>query len=333
MFMVICSVENLYKYYPVASGIGSLLSRKGKVIKALDGVSIEIEKAEILGLAGESGSGKTTLGEILVGLQTPTKGRILFEGADVGQLHGKMLKNFRRKVQMIFQDPYATLNPRFTIGATVAEPLIIHKIGSSDTRTQRMLGALEQAELRPAADFIHRYPNELSGGQRQRVAIARAIILEPSLLVTDEPVSMLDVSIRAEVLNLLKKLKTDLNISILYISHDLSTIGYLCDRICIMYLGKIMEVGPTKEVIHHALHPYTQALISAIPRPDPFEKRERIEVKGDLPDQIDLPPGCRFSPRCPRAEEICFQEGPELRSAGPEHRVACHLMKAYGNII
>jgi len=323
--MAICKVENLYKYFSASSGIGSLLARKVRLIKAVDGISFDIKKGEILGIAGESGSGKTTVGEILVGLQDPTGGKILFEGTDVGQLRGKAMKKFRRKVQMIFQDPYATLNPRFTIGSTVAEPLIIHKIGSVATRDQQIIEALERAELRPGSDFIHRYPNELSGGQRQRVAIARAIVLEPRLLVTDEPVSMLDVSVRAEVLNLLKKLRANLGISILYISHDLSTIGYLCDRICIMYLGRVMELGPAKEIIHHAFHPYAQALMSAIPRADPFEKRDRIEVKGDLPDQIDLPSGCRFSPRCPMSEENCFKREPELGHLGPEHMVACHL--------
>lgn len=326
--MTLCRIENLYKYYSAESGIGTLFSGKVKLVKALDGISLEIKKGEILGLAGESGSGKTTLGEILVGLQKPTKGKILVEGADVQELRGTELKKFRRKVQMIFQDPYATLNPRFTIGATVSEPLTIHKIGPSETRPQRVIRALEQAELRPASEFIHRYPNELSGGQRQRVAIARAIVLEPSLLVTDEPVSMLDVSVRADVLHLIKKFSVELGISVLYVSHDLSTIGYLCDRICIMYLGKIMEIGPTKEVVNHAIHPYTQALISAIPRPDPFEKRERIEVKGFLPDQIDLPPGCRFSPRCPMAKEICFKREPALGSVGREHNAACHLTVA-----
>jgi len=324
--MSICNIENLYKHFSVASGLGSLLASKSRVIKAVDGINFTIDKGEILGLAGESGSGKTTTGEILVGLQEPTKGKIIFRGIDVGTLRGKELKDFRRKVQMIFQDPYATLNPRFTIGSTVEEPLLIHKIGTKETRRQKVIEALERAELRPAREFINRFPHELSGGQRQRVAIARAIVLEPELLVADEPVSMLDVSVRAGVLNLISKLRKEMGISVLFISHDLSTIGYLCDRIAIMYLGKIVEIGPSKQVVQKPFHPYTKALMAAVPVPDPFLQRERIKVKGELPDQINLPPGCRFSPRCPQALKACFETEPELKRIDTRHIAACHLL-------
>jgi peptide/nickel transport system ATP-binding protein len=323
--MAICKIEALYKYFPVASGVASLFRTNTQCIKAIDGVSLNIERGEIIGLAGESGSGKTTLGEILVGLQKPNKGRIVFEDTDVETLKGRKLKAFRRRVQMIFQDPYSTLNPRFTIGSTVAEPLIIHKIGSAEERPQLVIKALERAELRPAKEFIDRYPHELSGGQRQRVAISRAVVLEPNLLVTDEPVSMLDVSIRAGILNLIKKLRDELKISVLYISHDLSTISSICDRISIMYLGKIIEVGRAKDVIQGPFHPYTKALMSAVPVPDPFKKRERRELKGELPDQINLPLGCRFSPRCPDAFSACIESEPEMRLIKEAHTVACHL--------
>jgi len=324
--MSICKIENLYKHFSVSSGLGSLIASKSRVIKAIDGINFTIDKGEILGLAGESGSGKTTTGEILVGLQEPSKGKIIFQGIDSSALRGKEMKDFRRKVQMIFQDPYATLNPRFTIGSTVEEPLLIHKIGTKETRRQKVIEALERAELRPAQEFINRFPHELSGGQRQRVAIARAIILEPELLVADEPVSMLDVSVRAGVLNLISKLRKELGISVLFISHDLSTIGYLCDRIAIMYLGKIVEIGPSKQVVQNPFHPYTKALMAAVPVPDPFLQRERIEVKGELPDQINLPSGCRFSPRCPQALKVCFETEPELKSLETKHLVACHLL-------
>jgi peptide/nickel transport system ATP-binding protein len=323
--MPVCQIENLHKYFSTASGFSSLMGGGKRFIRAVDGISLEIESGEILGLAGESGSGKTTTGEILVGLQEPTKGRILFEDVDIGGLKGKEIKAFRRKVQMIFQDPYATLNPRFTIGAAVEEPLLIHGIGTPRSRKTLVLEALGRAELKPAEAYVNRFPHELSGGQRQRVAIARAIVLEPRLLVADEPVSMLDVSVRAGVLNLLKKLRKELGISVLYISHDLSTIGYLCDRMAILYLGKIMEIGPAKKLVQASHHPYTKALMAAVPVPDPFLEREHPDVRGELPDQINLPPGCRFAPRCNSAFTRCTQIEPETRECDPGHWVACHL--------
>jgi peptide/nickel transport system ATP-binding protein len=323
--MPVCQIENLYKYFSTASGLSSIMGGGKRFIKAVDGISLEIASGEILGLAGESGSGKTTTGEILVGLQAPTKGRILFEGVDIFGLKGKDIKAFRRKVQMIFQDPYATLNPRFTIGAAVEEPLLIHNIGTAQTRKKLVLEALRRAELKPAEEYINRFPHELSGGQRQRVAIARAIVLEPQVLVADEPVSMLDVSVRAGVLNLLKKLRQELQISVLYISHDLSTIGYLCDRMAILYLGKIVEVGPTKQIVTESCHPYTRALMAAVPVPDPFIEREHPDVRGELPDQINLPPGCRFAPRCSKTFSLCTKTEPEARECGTGHWVACHL--------
>jgi peptide/nickel transport system ATP-binding protein len=323
--MALCRIENLYKYYSASSGIASILRGERSFIRAVDGISLEIAQGEILGLAGESGSGKTTTGEILVGLQEPTRGGIFFQETNIGDLKGKKLKAFRRKVQMIFQDPYATLNPRFTIGAAVGEPLQIHEIGTTKTRKALVSEALERAELRPTQEYVHRFPHELSGGQRQRVAIARAIVLEPQLLVADEPVSMLDVSVRAGVLNLIKKLRQELGISVLYISHDLSTIGYLCDRIAILYLGKIVEIGLARRIVAESLHPYTRALMAAVPVPDPFVEREHPQVSGELPDQINLPPGCRFAPRCPKAVDLCGKIEPELQESRPGHYVACHL--------
>jgi len=318
-------LENLKKYYDVSGG-GLFGRGQGGVVKALDDINIEIKQGEILGIAGESGSGKTTTGEILLRLQDPTDGKITIDGKTYTgdeKLSRRDEKAFRKDVQMIFQDPYETLNPRFTIFRTIAEPLIIHGLKDKDEIEKRVINALETAELRPAENFIHRYPHELSGGQRQRVAIARGIVLEPKVLVADEPVSMLDVSIRAGILNLLRRLRTEMNLTMLYISHDLSTIKYLCDNIAIMYLGKVLEYGPVHEVIDNPQHPYTKALLSAVPVPDPDYERERIEVDGEVADQINLPKGCRFAPRCPFATDACESVDHTLFEREPDHFSAC----------
>lgn len=318
-------VKRLQKWYPVHAGLTAALTRRErKFVRAVDNVSFEIAAGEMVGLAGESGSGKTTTGELLVRLQDPTAGKILFNGENVASLDGPALKQFHRTAQIIFQDPYQTLNPRFTVLHTVMEPLHIHQIGSRTERIERAVDALHKAELRPAEEFLHRFPHQLSGGQRQRVAIARAIVLQPRFLVADEPVSMLDVSIRAGVLNLLRRLKEEMGLTMLYITHDLSTLRYICHRTAIMYLGRIVEIGPTEEVIDNPLHPYTQALIAAVPRTDPERHRQAVRIEGEIPDPIDLPQGCRFRPRCNQAFEACFAE-PELREVTPGHYVACHL--------
>jgi len=318
-------IENLKKYYDVSSR--ALFGRgQGGVVKALDDITIEIERGEILGIAGESGSGKTTTGEILVRLQDQTEGKITIGDITFEDSKGMSRseeKKFRKEVQMIFQDPYETLNPRFTIFRTIAEPLMIHGLKDKEEIEKRVIDALETAELRPAENFIHRYPHELSGGQRQRVAIARGIVLEPKVLVADEPVSMLDVSIRAGILNLLRRLRKDLNLTMLYISHDLSTIKYLCDNIVIMYLGKVLEYGPVNEVIDNPQHPYTKALLSAVPVPDPDYERERIEIDGEVADQINLPKGCRFAPRCPFVTEACHSVDHTLFERDDNHFSAC----------
>lgn len=298
-------IENLKKYYPVNKGVKDLFNKEKTYVKAIDDISLTINKGEILGLAGESGSGKTTTGEILVQLQDITDGSVSFDGYDFSDRSKEANKKFRQDVQMIFQDPYETLNPRFTIFETIAEPLKIFGMKDKDEIYEKVIEALEIAELKPADQFVHRYPHELSGGQRQRVAIARGIVIGPKFIVADEPVSMLDVSIRADILNLLKSLRDKMGLTMLYVSHDLSTIKYLCDRIAVMYLGKIVELGDAKEVINNPQHPYTKVLLSSVPIADPDYVRERIEIDDELPDQINLPEGCRFEPRCPFATEEC----------------------------
>jgi peptide/nickel transport system ATP-binding protein len=320
-------IRNLVKWFPMSRGLFSSLFGKGehKYIKAVDGISFEIKKGEILGLAGESGCGKSTTGMTLLRLHEASSGEILFNGADITRLTQKELKGFRLRMQMVFQDPYQSLNPRFTILDTIKEPLDIHRIGNEDERIYKVLHALERAELIPAEDFLDLYPHQLSGGQRQRVVIAKALVLNPEFIVADEPVSMLDVSIRASILNLLRDIADNENLGMLYISHDLSTIRHISKRTAIMYLGKIVEIGPTEEIINNAIHPYAHALLSAVPVPDPGCHKRKVEILGESSTLIPLPKGCRFEPRCPRRLEICKTAEPVLRNLENGHEAACHL--------
>ncbi len=322
----ILQVRDLRKLFPVKS---TTLGREApRFVHAVDGVSFELARGEVLALVGESGCGKSTLALTLMGLEAPTEGAILFEGRNVAGLAGKELKAMRRRMQMVFQDPYESLNPLQTIGEIVAEPLKVHHLWPDKAeRAQRVTQALEDAGLKPAGAFVGRYPHELSGGQRQRVVIAGALVLEPTLLLADEPVSMLDVSIRAEILNLLADLRQQRGISILFITHDLATAAHFTDRIAVMYLGRIVEIGPTRQVLEHPVHPYTQALLSVIPVPNPRERRTRTILVGDPPNPIDLPSGCRFHPRCPLAQAICQKESPALHAVSAGHQAACLLVE------
>ncbi len=319
-------VQDLVKLFPVKAGFMGALFGREQFVHAVDGVSFDIKHGEILGVVGESGCGKTTTGRLLVRLENPTGGSMVFRGQDVAQLRGPELKDFRRRVQMIFQDPYESLNPRFTVFQTVAEPLIVHNVGETFAEREEMVAkALESAELRPAQEFMTRYPHELSGGQRQRVAIARALVLRPEFVVADEPVSMLDVSIRAGIMNLMLKLREEYDIPFMFISHDVSVTRYMSHRIAVMYLGQVVELAPSEEVIKNPMHPYTEALLSAVPVPDPGAKHGRVEIKGDLPSPINVPPGCSFHPRCPYRREVCKEVRPVLREVVPGHYVQCHF--------
>jgi oligopeptide/dipeptide ABC transporter ATP-binding protein len=340
----VLQVVDLHKYFSLSRGLWAALRRRpSRVVRAVDGVSLAVEKGEIVALVGESGSGKTTVGMNVLGLQRPTRGRIVFDGYDVAEWavgHGPTLEaegrelaglsrrrrvmRLRERAQLIFQDPYEALNPRQTIFGIVAEPLDIHRLAASrEAREERVRGALESCGLAPADHFWDRYPAELSGGQRQRVVIAGALVLEPELLVADEPVSMLDVSIRADILNLLHELRRTRGITILYTTHDLATAGFFTDRMAVMYLGRIVELGPTAEVLSAPLHPYTRALMSVMPVPNPRRRRKRTILEGEIPNPINIPVGCRFHPRCPMAVPECTEVDPELRSVAEGHQVAC----------
>jgi len=327
---IVLRVENLHKLFPVSRGIvGTLLRKPKRFVHAVDGISFDIARGEILGLVGESGSGKSTTALSILGLIEPTEGDILFGGRSVPELaHSSDRLLLRRQMQIVFQDPYEALNPRQTVYATVAEPLEVHKLTRSAVeQREQVAAALEAAGLKPADTFFDRYPQELSGGQRQRLVIAGALVLQPRLLVADEPVSMLDVSIRADILNLLRGLRDEHGITVLYITHDLATAAFFTDRIAVMYLGKIVEIGPTATVLHNPQHPYTQALLSVIPVPNPRRRRKRVILEGETPNPIDLPSGCRFHPRCPRAFDQCARTEPALMSVDPGHEVACLLVK------
>jgi peptide/nickel transport system ATP-binding protein len=324
----IVKVENLKKYFPIRLGfLRTLISREEIFVRAVDGINFKIKKGEIFGLAGESGSGKTTTGRLILRLIEPTAGKIFFNGQDVTRVTGKDLKVLRRKMQIIFQDPYESINPKFTIYDVISEPLHVQKIFNSEGEVEdAVFKALEAVKLTPPEVFMYRYPHELSGGQRQRVAVARALVLNPEFIVADEPVSMLDVSIRAEVLNLMTELREKRGVSFLYITHDLALARHICDTIGVMYLGKMMEMGTVEQVIGEPLHPYTQALIKAVPVPDPSSKRSEVVIKGEIPSPINPPSGCRFHTRCPSyIGDICKTKEPQLINVGGEHYVACHL--------
>jgi oligopeptide/dipeptide ABC transporter ATP-binding protein len=321
-------VKNLRKLFSVSRGImGALKREPQKWVHAVDGISFNLKQGEILSLVGESGSGKTTTGLSILGLIEPTDGHIYIHGEDVLELaKGSRRGELRRKAQLIFQDPYESLNPRQTVFKAVAEPLEVHHLTSShEEKVEKVTAALDDAGLKPPVDFFNRYPQELSGGQRQRVVIASGLVLQPQILVADEPVSMLDVSIRADILNLLLGLRDEHNITILYITHDLATAAYVADRVAVMYLGVIVEIGPTEVVLGNPHHPYTKSLMSVIPVPNPRKRRKRLVLEGETPDPIDLPPGCRFHPRCPEAVENCRLMVPVLDEVENDHYVMCGL--------
>ncbi len=321
--MPLLKVEHLHKEFPTGSGfMGGKFSKK--VVSAVNDLSFEIRAGETFGLVGESGCGKSTTGRAIMHLDPPTSGKVYFEGRDISKMNKKELKAMRREMQFIFQDPYASLNPRMTIGEIISEPMVIHGIGTPEERIERVRELLDVVGLNP--EHINRYPHEFSGGQRQRVGIARSFILRPKLIICDEPVSALDVSIQAQVLNLLKDLQKQYGTAYLFIAHDLSVVQHISDRVAVMYLGKMVELSDWKSLYAEPNHPYTQALLSAVPIPDPDvqQSRKRIILAGDPPSPIDPPSGCRFHTRCPIAQAKCSEEIPEFREIGDGHFCACH---------
>lgn len=319
---ILLEIKNLVKYFPVKKGI--VIERHVGDVKAVDGISFYVRKGETLGLVGESGCGKSTTGRCILQLYRATAGEVLFQGTDLCKLGGEPLRRMRRQMQMIFQDPYASLNPRMTVGSIVGEPLEVHNLFTKSERKERVQELLRTVGLNPY--FINRYPHEFSGGQRQRIGVARALAVEPSFICCDEPISALDVSIQAQIINLLEDLQQKFSLTYLFIAHDLSVVRHISDRVAVMYLGKIAEIAARAELYEQPLHPYTKALLSAVPIPDPVveSKRERVILAGDVPSPLTPPSGCNFHPRCPIAIEMCSEQVPELRDMGGGHWVSCH---------
>ena len=319
---VLVKVEQLKKHFPITQG--TIIQRQVGAVKAVDGITFDIYKGETLGMVGESGCGKTTAGRTILQLYRPTKGKVIFDGIDITNTEGKTLRKMRRRMQMIFQDPYASLNPRWTISRIISEPMRVHKLNTGKARLERVQELLDLVQLNTL--YLNRYPHEFSGGQRQRIGIARALASDPEFIVCDEPISALDVSIQAQVVNLLEDLQDKFGLTYLFIAHDLSMVRHICNRVAVMYLGMIVELASRDELYDNPLHPYTQALLSAVPIPDPKETRarQRIILAGDPPSPINPPEGCRFHPRCPNAKGECKTETPVMREITPNHWIACH---------
>lgn len=324
MGKVLLEVKNLKKEFPLIKGLFAFLSsQRHLAIHAVDDISFQVERGEIVGLVGESGCGKTTTGLLILRVLQPTDGTILFEGKDIFNVSRQESKQLRRKMQIVFQDPQASLEPRMTVGQIITEALEIQNIGTKQERRNMALEMMEHCGL-PGGRLYERYPRELSGGQQQRVAIARALILHPALIVADEPVSNLDVSIRLQILHLLLKLKQEFDLTYIFVSHDLSVVRYFCDRVLVMYLGRVVEAGPKNEFFENPLHPYTKTLLAAVPIPDPKVKKPPIKLKGEIPSPVNIPSGCRFHPRCPYTKKKCQIDDPELLPTTKKHTVACH---------
>jgi len=328
---VLISLKNVKKWFSVRQGIlDNLLARGGpEFVKAVDGVSLDIKRGEVFGLVGESGSGKTTVGRLALRLLEPTDGKVIFDKIDLSTLSVEELRLLRARMQVIFQDPMASLNPRMTVLDAISHPLQIHQPEKVKDKESIISAILDDVGLSPPEIFLNKYPHQLSGGQRQRVVIARALVTEPDLILADEPIAMADVSVRALLLELMRTLKDEHNLTYLFITHDLATAKYICDRIGVMYLGKLVEVSDLSSVYGNPLHPYTQALMAAVPIPDPLRRRNQPLPRGEIPSPINPPPGCHFHPRCPYAESICGQDEPELREIDPGHTVACHFAEKF----